>query len=109
MSQAVAVNDASLQAPLFEWRELRSYHDFLALMVWREMHMRYRHTLIGVGWSFLNPLMTMAEFGLNYYFPATVRLSANYGRGFASTGNFNQWTFAITHRFTFPAFPGRSN
>ena len=64
MSQAVAVNDASLQAPLFEWRELRSYHDFLALMVWREMHMRYRHTLIGVGWSFLNPLMTMAVFGL---------------------------------------------
>jgi lipopolysaccharide transport system permease protein len=58
------VNDAALPAPLFEWRELRSYYDFLALLVWREIHLRYRHTLVGVGWSFLNPLMTMAVFGL---------------------------------------------
>jgi lipopolysaccharide transport system permease protein len=64
MSQVVAVNDATLRPKLFEWRELRSYFDFLRLLVWREMHLRYRHTLIGIGWSFLNPLMTMAVFGL---------------------------------------------
>ena len=64
MSQIVSVNDALVEGPLFRWRELKEYHDFLALLVWREVHLRYRHTLVGIGWSFLNPLMTMAVFGL---------------------------------------------
>jgi lipopolysaccharide transport system permease protein len=64
VSAVVTVNDANLRSPLLRWRELRAYHDFLGVLVWREIHLRYRHTLIGIGWSFLNPLMTMAIFGL---------------------------------------------
>jgi lipopolysaccharide transport system permease protein len=64
MSDPVSVNDAALTGPLVRWRELREYRDFLGLLVWREVYLRYRHTLVGIGWSFLNPLMTMAVFGL---------------------------------------------
>jgi len=64
LKHRVTINDATSRDPLLRWRELREYKDFLALLVWRELHLRYRHTLIGVGWSFLNPLLTMAVFVL---------------------------------------------
>lgn len=50
-----------------------------------------------------------ADFGLNYYLPHEVRLNGSYGRQFSSTGNSNIWSFAITYRFMFPMWPGRSN
>lgn len=58
------VNDAASHESLVRWRELAAYRDFLVLLVWRELHLRYRHTAIGIGWSFLNPLLTMAVFVL---------------------------------------------
>jgi lipopolysaccharide transport system permease protein len=64
MTSQIFVNDATSREPLVPWRELFAYRSFLRLLVWRELHLRYRHTLIGVGWSFLNPLMTMGVFGL---------------------------------------------
>lgn len=50
-----------------------------------------------------------ADFGLNYYLPHEIRLNGSYGRQFSSTGNSNVWNFAITYRFLFPMWPGRSN
>ncbi len=64
MKLEICENDAALRAPLLDFAELTAYHDFLFLLVWREIHMRYRHTLIGLGWTFLNPLLTMVVFGL---------------------------------------------
>ncbi len=64
MTQEISVNNSAERAPLWSWRELSTYRDFLFLLVWREVHSRYRHTLIGVGWTFLNPLLTMLIFGL---------------------------------------------
>jgi lipopolysaccharide transport system permease protein len=64
MVDAVNINDAASRAPLVRWRELFEYRDFLFLLVWREIYLRYRHTLVGIGWSFINPLVTMAVFGL---------------------------------------------
>ena len=60
----ISENDAARRAPLLGFEELAAYRDFLFLLVWREVHLRYRHTLIGVGWTFLNPLLTMLVFGL---------------------------------------------
>jgi len=60
----ILVNDAAARTPLVRWRELVEYRDFLSLLIWREIHLRYRHTFVGIGWSFLNPLVTMAVFGL---------------------------------------------
>lgn len=49
-----------------------------------------------------------AEFGWNYYLPHEVRLNASYGRAFSPNGDRNVWNFAITYRFLFPLYPGRS-
>lgn len=49
-----------------------------------------------------------AEFGWNYYLPHEVRLNASYGRQFSPIGDRNVWNFAITYRFMFPLFPGKS-
>ena len=64
MKPVVSVNDAEVTPPLVSWQELVDHRDFLVLLVWREIHLRYRYTLIGVGWTFLNPLLTMAVLGL---------------------------------------------
>jgi hypothetical protein len=49
-----------------------------------------------------------ADFGLLYTFPYEVRLSGSYSRQFSSNGNGNIWDFALTHRFLFPMWRGRS-
>jgi hypothetical protein len=47
--------------------------------------------------------------GLNYHLPHQVRLNATYGRRFDSMGpDQNDWNVAVTYRFLFPLFPGRS-
>lgn len=47
-----------------------------------------------------------ADFGLNYYFPYELRLSASYSRQFTSPVDRNIWNIALTYRFLFPALPG---
>jgi lipopolysaccharide transport system permease protein len=64
MSERISVNDAGIRSPMLRWSELVAYRDFLSMLVWRELHLRYRHTLIGAGWSFLNPFLTMLVFSL---------------------------------------------
>lgn len=64
MNDQVTINDSASRHTILPWREFLEYRDFVSLLVWRELHLRYRHTLIGIGWSFLNPLLTMAVFVL---------------------------------------------
>ena len=47
-----------------------------------------------------------ADFGLNYYLPHEVRLSASYSRQFSSTGDRNVWNVAATYRFLIPLGSG---
>ncbi len=44
------------------WRELWSYRELLYFMVWRDVKVRYRHTLLGIAWAVLQPLLTMIVF-----------------------------------------------
>ena len=82
----------------------------------------WMHNLIGIvrvqqffkgvpepGDALLSTNAQAAEFGFNYFLPKTVRVNASYGRQFSDVGNFNQWTFGVTKRFTFPAIPARNN
>jgi len=45
-------------------RELWAYRELLYFLVWRDVKVRYRQTVIGVAWVVLQPLMTMAVFTL---------------------------------------------
>jgi hypothetical protein len=49
-----------------------------------------------------------ADFALDYHLPHEVRVNTSYSRQFASTGNTNIWETAVTYRFLFPAWKGRS-
>jgi hypothetical protein len=79
------------------------------------------HNLIGIvrvqqffkgvpepGDALLTANAQVAELGFNYFLPKTVRINASYGRQFSDVGNFNQWTFGVSKRFTFPAIPARN-
>jgi lipopolysaccharide transport system permease protein len=52
--------------PWFDWnlRELAAYRELLYFFVWREIKVRYKQTVIGVGWAVLQPLATMIVFSL---------------------------------------------
>jgi lipopolysaccharide transport system permease protein len=46
------------------WRELWAYRELLYFMVWRDVKVRYRHTVLGVAWALLQPLLTMVVFSV---------------------------------------------
>jgi len=46
------------------------------------------------------------DFGLNYFFPYEIRLSASYSRRFTMPVDGNIWNVALTYQFVFPALLG---
>lgn len=47
---------------LHYWRDLWRYRELLWFLVWRDILVRYKQTVIGVLWSLLRPLLAMAAF-----------------------------------------------
>lgn len=41
------------------WQELWEYRELFYFMAWRDILVRYKQTVIGIGWSVLRPLLTM--------------------------------------------------
>lgn len=50
-------------APL-KLRELGEYREVLYFLVWRDITVRYRQTLIGAAWAIIQPFMTMVVFSV---------------------------------------------
>jgi lipopolysaccharide transport system permease protein len=46
------------------WRDLWRYRELLYFFAWRDLLVRYKQTLVGLGWSLLRPLLAMAIFSL---------------------------------------------
>src|SRR3954470_7317468 len=44
------------------WRELWDYRELLGFLVWRDVKVRYKQTVLGAAWAVLQPLVTMAMF-----------------------------------------------
>jgi lipopolysaccharide transport system permease protein len=44
------------------WRELWSYRELLGFLVWRDVKVRYKQTVLGAAWAVLQPLAAMAVF-----------------------------------------------
>jgi lipopolysaccharide transport system permease protein len=44
------------------WRELITYRELFFFLVWRDVLVRYKQTVLGVVWSLLRPLLTMVVF-----------------------------------------------
>jgi lipopolysaccharide transport system permease protein len=46
------------------WRELWDYRELFGFLVWRDVKVRYKQTVLGAAWAVLQPLMTMATFSV---------------------------------------------
>jgi lipopolysaccharide transport system permease protein len=44
------------------WRELVSYRELFFFLIWRDILVRYKQTVLGVVWSLVRPVMTMVVF-----------------------------------------------
>jgi lipopolysaccharide transport system permease protein len=68
MSSTTAVvrqgtNDLVIQAGRTEgqyWRDLWRYRELFYFLAWRDLLVRYKQTVVGVSWSLIRPLLTMA-------------------------------------------------
>jgi lipopolysaccharide transport system permease protein len=45
-------------------RELWAYRELLLILAWRDVRVRYKQTVLGFGWAFIPPLLTMVVFSL---------------------------------------------
>jgi lipopolysaccharide transport system permease protein len=45
-----------------DWRELLHYRELLYFLVWRDVKVRYKQTVLGVAWAVLQPLFSMLIF-----------------------------------------------
>ena len=46
------------------FRELWAYRELLYFLVWRDIKVRYKQTLLGAAWAIVQPLLTMVVFTL---------------------------------------------
>lgn len=44
---------------LIDVNELWAYRELLGFLAWRDITVRYKQTVIGIGWAFIRPLITM--------------------------------------------------
>jgi lipopolysaccharide transport system permease protein len=45
-------------------QELWKYRELLYFLVWRDVKVRYKQTVLGIGWAILQPVMTMIVFSI---------------------------------------------
>jgi lipopolysaccharide transport system permease protein len=45
-----------------DWHELWEFRELLYFLVWRDIKVRYKQTVLGVAWAVLQPLLTMVIF-----------------------------------------------
>ena len=46
------------------WRDLWRYRELFYFLAWRDIAVRYKQTVIGVGWSIIRPVLTMIVFSV---------------------------------------------
>jgi homopolymeric O-antigen transport system permease protein len=59
------------------WAELWQYRELLYFLIWRDVKVRYKQTLLGAAWAVLQPVMTMIVFTI--FFGRLAGLSSKTG------------------------------
>ena len=47
---------------VIDWQELWRYRELLTLLVWRDLKVRYKQTVLGVAWAVIQPVFSMFVF-----------------------------------------------
>lgn len=58
-----------------DWKEIFHYRELLFFLIWRDVKVRYKQTVLGVAWAVLQPLITMVIFTM--VFGRLAKLSDN--------------------------------
>jgi lipopolysaccharide transport system permease protein len=56
------MNDLTIEAGRTErqyWKDIWKYRELFYFLAWRDLLVRYKQTVVGVGWSLIRPLLTM--------------------------------------------------
>jgi len=78
-------------API-DFRELWEYRELLYFLVWRDITVRYKQTILGVAWAIIQPMFTMVIFSLFFGQLAHVP-SDNFPYPIFSYTSLVPWTF----------------
>src|SRR5438874_13750199 len=62
MRTSCAVIESSKGIFDLDLRAVWHYRELLSFLVWRDVKVRYKQTIIGASWAILQPLMTMVIF-----------------------------------------------
>jgi lipopolysaccharide transport system permease protein len=68
-TQVATARERLVIEPTAGWKSLKlgelwAYRDLFWLLAWRDVRVRYRQTVLGVGWAVLQPLLTILVFSL---------------------------------------------
>jgi lipopolysaccharide transport system permease protein len=77
---------------MLQWRELWAHRELLYFLVWRDVKVRYKQTVLGVAWAVLQPLFMMLVFTLFFARVAGVTVGKTPYPLFAFAG-LVPWTF----------------
>ena len=75
-----------------DFKELYVYHELLAFLIWRDVKIRYRQTLLGGLWAVLQPFLAMMIFAFIFNRLAHVESDGPPYKLFAFCG-LAPWTF----------------
>ena len=75
-----------------DFRELWIYRELLGFLVWRDVKVRYKQTLLGGLWALLQPLIAMLIFGVLFTKVAPIRTDGSPYPLFIFAGLI-PWTF----------------
>jgi lipopolysaccharide transport system permease protein len=84
--------EAAKPWPSLNLHELWEYHELIYFLIWRDIKVRYKQTILGAGWAIIQPLFTMVLFTL--FFGRLARVPSDGVRYslFAFTG-LVPWTY----------------
>ena len=49
---------------LLDWKELREYRDLFYFLVWRDIKVLYKQTVLGFAWAVIRPVLSMIIFSV---------------------------------------------
>ncbi|NTU78054.1 MAG: ABC transporter permease [Chloroflexales bacterium] len=49
---------------LLRWREIWEYRELFFFLIWRDVKVRYKQTILGAAWAIIQPVMTMVIFSI---------------------------------------------
>lgn len=64
MTTRTKVIEARRQLHLIDWRELAEYRDLLFFLTWRDVAVRYKQSVLGWLWAFLQPLAQVLVYSI---------------------------------------------